>query len=162
MAHPKPSNDYERKLAANIAKYGWQCTSVRSSAGDTDSVSFSYTIGLYSSYGQPEFIIFGLPVEIAHGILSLVADAVASGKPIDTSQPSSTLIKDYEVIFVPVPQDQFSEYLGSVIWWEQGEDFSAVQIIWPDKNGLFPWHLDAPESFKMDQPVLGIYKDKRI
>ena len=161
MPHPKPNNDYERKLVANIAKYGWQCTSVRSPEDDTDSVNFSYTIGLNSSYGQPEFIIFGLPVETAHSILSLVADAAASGKPIDVSQPSSTLIKNYEVVFVPVPRDQFSEYLGSVIWWEQGKDFAAVQIIWPDKNGLFPWHLNAPESFKMSQPILGIYKDTK-
>lgn len=159
MPRPKPINEYERKLVANITKYGWQCTSVQAKEGDIDSVSFSYTIGLYSTYGQPEFIIFGLPVETAHGILSLVADAAASGKPIDISQSNSTLVKHYEVVFVPVPRDQFPEYLGSAIWWEQGEDFPAVQIVWPAKNGLFPWHPDASQSFKMSQPVLGIYKD---
>ena len=155
MPSPRPRNDYERKLVQNVAKYGWQCTSVEPAEGDSSPIRFSYTIGLHSTYGQPEFIIFGLPRAAAHGILDIVAKRSASGEPIDITRPSSDLVNDYECMFVPVPREQYSEYLVSAIWWEQGSSFPAIQIVWPSKSGLFPWHPSAHQEFKKLQPVLG-------
>ena len=153
-----PGSDYERKLAHNVATFGWQCTSVEPAEGDPSPIRFSYTIGLHSTYGQPEFIIFGLPREAAHNILDIIAKRFASGEAIDTTRPSSDLVNDYECIFVPVPREQYSEYLVSAIWWEQNADFPAVQIVWPSKRRLFPWHPGADHEFKKLQPVLGQYQ----
>ena len=155
MSPRLPSNEYERKLVQNISEFGWQCTSVEPTEGDPEPIRFSYTIGLHSTHGQPEFIILGLPREVAHGILGIVANRMASGKPIDVSCPSSDLLNNYDCIFVPVPRHRYAEYLGSAVWWEQGEQFPAVQIVWPSKAGFFPWHPNAHVEFKKLQPVLG-------
>lgn len=155
MPTPKPRNNYERKLVQNVAKYGWQCTSVEPTEDDSDPIRFSYTIGLHSSYGQPEFIIFGLPRKVAHDILSIVAEAAGSNRPIDVTKPSSKLVNNYDCVFVPVGKEYYDEYLGSAIWWEQGDEFPAYQIVWPSKTGLYPWHPDVHEDFIKIQPVLG-------
>ena len=36
-----------------------------------------------------------------------------------------------------------------------GEDFACVQLVWPDKQGRWPWDAAVREGFVAMQPVLG-------
>jgi hypothetical protein len=84
MPRTSSSNEYERRLLANISEHDWQCASV---AGDESSPSFSYTIDLFQSFGHPELVIFGLHPKTAHSVLRIAARAAATGKPLDLQQP---------------------------------------------------------------------------
>lgn len=157
MTRTSHSNEYERKLLQNVADHGWQCTSVAAADDDEDDAPpFSYTIGLFHSYGIPEFIVFGLAQGTAHAIFGTIARAAAAGKPIPLDVPCADLIDDYECVFVKVPRSAYDEYVLSALWFHDGEDFPLYQIVWPSKAGHFPWHSAATESFKQWQPLLGI------
>ena len=78
LTRPSPKNEYEQSIFDNIRKHGWHCTSVGGGGGD-DTPPFSYTIGLMDTFGHPERVIFGFGLNLAHGILSIVARAAAVG-----------------------------------------------------------------------------------
>ncbi|MCC8363235.1 DUF4262 domain-containing protein [Lysobacter sp. A6] len=151
-----PKNDYERKLLRNVDQFGWQCTSVyEPEDSDSEEPPFSYSVGLHQSYQQPEFIIFGLDAKVAHAIIATCANKFADGSGIDLDQPSYDLIEDLPCVFVRVPRDRYNEYVYSALWFYAEKEFPLYQIVWPDADGLFPWHADASAGFRQWQPVLG-------
>jgi hypothetical protein len=152
MPRTVAANDYERKLLANIEKYGWQSNGV---LGEKGKPGFSYTIGLFHSFHFPELIIFGLAPKVAHGILDLAAKAAASHNPIPLDQPSDRLINGFVCEFRKVPHSEYGNYVLSANWYYDDEEFPLYQLVWPSEEGLFPWHADATSAFRAEQPILG-------
>lgn len=143
----------EQKLIADIGQYGWHCMNV---LAEGDEGPFSFTIGLFQTYGYPELIIFGLRSELAHRILAIAAGAIQAGRPIDLSRPSDELVEGPPCCFVEVPKSQYEQHLGFARWYYRGDEFPTWQIVYPSRfDGRFPWHPEASESFKALQPVLG-------
>jgi len=154
MPRSTHSNEYERKLLSNISKHGWQCTSVGAAE---NTPSFSYTVGLFHSFGYPELLIFGLPSKTAHGVLSIAASTAAGGKPLDLDQPTDRLLQGYSAVFVPVPPAEYHNYVLSDLWYYEGNAFPLYQIVWPFEDGTFPWHPSVTPELRESQPVLGVY-----
>ena len=150
-----PINDYERTLATNAEKFGWHCTSVFPTQG-TDTPCFSYTVGLYKTYRQPEFIIFGLDSDVAYPILKILAGAAAEGHMYPLDKPCDALIEKYECAFVPVPKHHFNDYVFSALWFYAGEDFPLYQVVWPDPEGRYPWNKGATSDPLHEQPILAM------
>ena len=141
----------EQKVINDIATYGWHCVNIMA---DGELPSYSFTIGLFQSYGHPELIIFGLKAEVAHQILAIVADAAKSGDPLDLTQPTDALLNNYSCCFVQVPLTEYRDNVGYCRWYYQGNGFPLYQIVWPSRSGLFPWHPDATSEFRATQPVI--------
>ncbi len=123
--------------------------------GDDEHEPFAYTVGLYSSYKHPELLVYGLPRETAHAVLSIAARAAADGNPLNLSEPTDELLEGYPCVFVQVPRDQYPEHVGCARWYYQGDDFPVQQIVWPSNAGHFPWQAEASPAFRAKQPVLG-------
>jgi hypothetical protein len=161
MLPPKPAqrlepvNDYERNVLRNVEKFGWHCTSVTPGEGETDSPPFSYTVGLYQTYGASELVMFGLPGDIAHSILSIYASRLEEGRPISIDEPTHDLIDAYSCVFVQVPRDRYNDYVFSALWFYAEVPFPLHQVVWPNRHGRFPWHPQVDLAFKTEQPVLG-------
>ena len=141
----------EQKVIDDIATYGWHCVSIHP---EGDDVGYAFTVGLFQSYGHPELIIFGLSPKVAHQILAIAADAAKSGAPLDLTQPTDALINGYLCCFVEVPLTEYYEHVGYCRWYYQGNGFPLYQVVWPSRDGLFPWHDQATSGFKAAQPVL--------
>lgn len=142
----------EQKVIDDIEKYGWHCVNI---LADGDCAPFSFTVGLFQSYGHPELVIFGLRSEIAHRVLNISVRAIQAGHPIDLSQPTDELLEGYPCCFVKVPESEYYEHLGFARWYYEGNVFPTYQIVFPSRDGHFPWHPGATESFRAYQPVLG-------
>lgn len=154
MPRTKHSNYYERKLLANISKRGWHCTGV---FAEKDTPTFSYTVGLFYSFGFPELLVIGLPPETAYGVFRIAANAAAGGKPLDLSRPAERLFQRYPAVFVQVPVAEYHHYVLSALWYYEGTPFPLHQIVWPFKDGKFPWHPAVTAEQKRSQPVLGAH-----
>ncbi len=141
----------EQKVIDDIASYGWHCVNIME---ERDLPPYSFTIGLFHSYGHPELIIFGLKAETAHKILAIAADAAKTGAPIDLSQPTDALLNNYACCFVQVPVTEYHEHVGYCRWYYQGNDFPLYQVVWPSRSGIYPWHPDATSEFRAIQPVI--------
>ncbi len=151
-----PMNDYERSVLRNVEKFGWHCTSVSPGEGQPDSPPFSYTVGLYQTYGASELIMFGLHGETAHSILSIYANRLEEGRPISVDQPTHDLVNDYSCVFVQVPRDRYNDFVFSALWFYAEVPFPLHQVVWPNGEGQFPWHPLAGPAFQEEQPVLGV------
>jgi hypothetical protein len=141
----------EQKVIDDIAEYGWHCVHV---IAEGELVEYSFTVGLFRSYGHPELIIFGLPSKISHQILTIAVEAAKTGSPLDLTQPSDALLKNYSCCFAEVPLSEYYEHVGYARWYYQGNGFPLYQIVWPSKSGLFPWHHQATPEFRTTQPVI--------
>jgi hypothetical protein len=156
MAHVIGRDKSEQKVIDDIAKYGWHCVHIMA---DGEHVVYSFTVGLFHSFVHPELIIFGLPYQLAHQILDIAANAAKSGTPLDLSQPTDALLENYACCFVEVPKSQYSEHVGVCHWYYKGDTFPLYQIVWPSKDGLFPWHPQASAAFRAAQPVIAHIPD---
>ena len=149
--HAKHDTAAEKKIISDVAKYGFHVAIV---PGDGYSPAFAYTIGLYKTYGHPELICFSLHQDLLHSVLW-------SGKELLDKQPIPDqnlgypdFIGNYDVRFLPVDKAWYKYYFGYGIWFNQGQGFPAMQVVWPDKQALFPWEEGFNPAWKAGQPLL--------
>ena len=151
MVRTVGEDDSERKILEDIESFGWHCVHVMA---EGDLVEYAFTVGLFHSFKHPELIVFGLPKTIAQQILCVAADAAKAGAPLDISSHTEALLNNYTCCFAEVPREQYYEHVGYGRWYYQGNDFPMYQVIWPSKDGSFPWHAQATESLRAAQPVI--------
>jgi len=93
--------------------------------------------------------------EVAHDAFAAVAQSAASGRPIDFGRTSSEVLPGYTCAFVSVRRAKYGEHVRSALWWEQGDSFPLVQIVWLDESFRFPWDPRASNDLRACQPVPG-------
>jgi len=135
----------------NIDKYGLQVIMV---SGSDYSPSFSYSIGLFKTYKQPEIICFGLPEKLGHEIINDVAELIKSGEAIKTYTNYDNIFKNGSAEFLPVDERNINDYFGAALNYYNKTKFPAVQLVWTDRNDKFPWEENFEEKFLYDQPLL--------
>lgn len=136
---------------ANIIKYGLQVIMVK---GSSYSPSFAYSIGLFETYKQPEIICFGLSDKLGHEIINDVADLIKSGETIQTYTNYDNIFRDSRAEFLPVDNRNTNDYFGSALNYYNKTRFPAIQLVWTDTNGKFPWEKNFEERFLHLQPLL--------
>ncbi len=115
---------------------------------------FAYTIGLYENYKAPEIICFGLNNDLLGEILNDACSMVRSGQKFIIEHEYDSFLEGYNVQFLTVDKAFYENYFGYCIWYKGGNDFPAVQLIWPDKQQKFPWDEDFNPDWKFKQPLL--------
>lgn len=124
------------KVHRDIETFGWHCLYVFDAKGDKPG--FTYSIGFEETFNQPEIVIFGLPRETAHGILTDIASQYREGVTFEPGIRTSNIIGgSLEVLFMPVRQEAFAETLGTAVRYYE-RPFRAWVMFWPDKNKVLP------------------------
>ena len=141
----------EKQFVANVREHGWFRTSV---AADEHGPSFSYTTGFWQGVQKPELIISGLNHETAHQILWDIYTDAKAGKSLPIGVPVAEVFGNHAAYIFPVAKRFYSEYLGWSLWFYCGDNFDCLQIVWPDREGIFPWQDGYDPSFADDQPDL--------
>jgi uncharacterized protein DUF4262 len=150
---PEPESPPDEKLISNVREYG--CHIIRVFATESGP-AFAYSVGMYLNYGQPEVIVFGLSVEHAHVILNDICRHAARGERFVAGDRTDQFLQGFDVCFTEVPLEVYPEYLGFALWFYRSlsEPFPAVQLVWPDRAGKFPWELGYDHGFDRLQPLL--------
>ncbi len=148
-------NDYEKNLVEKVREYGFFIPYVVDD-GPTPNFrqSFGYTVGLWRSWQVPEVIVFGLPSDNCQGMLSEIADRAAAGTPVPTGKRVSDVATGLDIALLPIRPAEKLAHLRSARWFYGQDDFPAVQLVWPDTQGLFPWQDGFDARFANDQPDL--------
>jgi uncharacterized protein DUF4262 len=149
------SDDAERKVLADVKKYGWHSLNILEEDGQP---TWTFSIGFQKTWNFPDLIIVGLKSDVAHSTLNIVARLLAEGRSLDLAAISDELFEGVSCCFVEVPKTSFREFVGTACWFYGGTDFSLYQIVWPSRDGHFPWNTAASSSYKHRQPVLGYPK----
>ena len=144
-------NDLLERTKQDIAQFGLQVISVTS----TDYLpSFSYSIGLTQTYQHPEIICFGLSSSLGHEIVNDIASMIKNGIIFEDGKIYTDIFQDSKATFLTVDQSNLEYYFGAGLNYYQGEKFIALELIWTDRNDLFPWEENFEEEFLYQQPLL--------
>jgi hypothetical protein len=149
--HAAHDSAAEKKTVSDVEKYGFNVAQI---PGDGYSPSFAYTIGLYKTYGYPELICFGLNLDLLHSVLWSGKELLDKQPIPDQSIGYPDFLGDYDVRLLTVDKAWYKYYFGYGIWFNQSWKFPALQIVWPDKQALFPWEDGFNPAWKAGQPLL--------
>ena len=116
---------------------------------------FAYTVGL-SVCGLPELVVTGLPDARAARLLNEVArrglhDELFSGQRVPTSGPH------VHVLAVARPHDHL--LTATALY---GKAVRALQLVWPDDQGRYPWQAGAqsqPSGQRLFGPIPAVGPD---
>jgi hypothetical protein len=92
--------------------------------------------------GHPEIVIFGLDHKLSATIINIIGKEIRSGRPFREAGLYEGLIEGFACKIRPVSKSSHKDYLGYAMWYRrhigQAGTLEAVQLLWPDKAGLFP------------------------
>ncbi len=151
MVRTQGNDDDERRVLADIERFGCHIIGVLE---DDEGPSFSYSIGLYQTFGQPEVIIFGLEPNVGITIINDISSKMKEGKKVEDWHEYDDFLEGYSVCFRQFDERFYRNYLGYALWYYQGTEFPVLQCVWPDSQHRYPWHPDYPSALHARQPVL--------
>jgi Domain of unknown function (DUF4262) len=141
----------EQSFVAKIREHGWFCTNVQA---DAEGPGFAYTTGFWVKVRQPEVIVFGLNDKTAHQVLWDVFRDAEQGRSLPVGTRTDQVFANLAAYAFPVAKRHYPDHLGWSVWFYGGADFPCLQIVWPDRAGVFPWQAGFDPSFAKDQPDL--------
>jgi hypothetical protein len=97
----------------------------------------------------------GLNLEQAHGCLASAYEAIQKGHTFAPDTYADEVLRGYQVAILEV-LDPLGEHPMSMVNHLFGE-VHGLQIVWPDRQGKFPWHPDFEEQYRDHQPLLGVW-----
>lgn len=77
-----------------------------------------------------------------------------SGRHFTAGGAHDDFLEGYEVTFRAVPPYQFAAWLGTGVRFYDGESFPALQLVYPDRAGRWPWQEGVAPAFRERQPIL--------
>jgi hypothetical protein len=130
----------------DVESFGWSCMNIF----DHDP-PFGYTIGLWQRQRHPEFILFGLQTQLMHGILTQFAGAVGAGRVFRHEERVTDLGSRFGFVVRSVWPKDVERYMGAAIGYYE-QPFKAMQVVWPDPSGRFPWDEEFDPGYVGAQP----------
>ena len=150
--HERHDKETQKKIRADVKKYGCHFGLLQA---DNYMPAYAYSIGFYKTWKHPEIICFGLPLNTLTFILNEAQRQIQAGVVFTPEKDWSDFLEGYDVRFIPVDQSYYPDYLGYGCWfYKYRTDFPALQLVWPDKTGLFPWQDGFNSNWKFSQPLL--------
>ena len=134
---PEATTEFDQQSLANIRQYGWFSIEIPE---DQIGPSYVFTVGFYYSYNHPEVLVMGLEADTARVFLNAIAEGIKAGtKYIDGSTDND--LASFPIAFKRISSSRYHDYLGYANWFygSSTNGYPAVQFVWPDKAGLFPW-----------------------
>lgn len=160
--HQKHDEEAKQGIVKHIEEYGYSICLFEA----TDYIpSFAYSIGFFESYGHPEIICFGLPLKVLSAVIHDAHKRIQNGTTLEVHKKYDDFLQDYKVTFLDVTYSHKRDWFGYAQWYYGTRDFPCMQMVWPDKQHLFPWEkdfnpdwiykqflLDRNEDFKFREP----------
>ncbi len=142
----------EVKLLDNIERFGCHILSVTE---DALGPGWSYSIGFYDLYCQPEILISGLKPELAQSVLNSIQDRIADGLIIREGLRQGELLGGVDCEFREVEwRPELRGVVGHASWFYGESRFPVFQCIYPDLQNIFPWEKDFDVSWRRRQVQL--------
>ena len=135
----------------DIARLGLHV--VRMMAGEGEP-AYAYSIGLQATFAQPEIIVFGLPPATMQAIIERLAAEARGGTRFVAGDRTAAALDECECAFRDVPDRFHASHLRYAFRFYGDAGFCALQCVWPDRRGRYPWERDFDEALHGVQPIL--------
>lgn len=158
------ASDLYKKMKESIAESGW---SVISTSSEEENITYSYTVGIYETYGLPEFVVVGLSQDVACSIIVEMVERIENGETLETMKRYKSTHKEYEddeFILIDIHEDRkkalmliMDAYYGFSF-----DDVKVMQILWQDDNNRYPFQHACDDEAIRAQQLLGIVEMARL
>jgi hypothetical protein len=151
---PRPGEALEAadlRLMADVAQEGFHCV-VQDDGPDPPAHAFS--VGFFRSWDHPEVALFGLGPGELEDAIGRIAERIRAGQRLDQGDFAEGVVRGREVAFRRIVPRHYSAFLGHAVWYHGGARFPALQAVWADEEGRFPWDRWFPRELRDAQPVL--------
>lgn len=133
-------DDVDKKLLDDVDQFGWHHLHLHPVA----ELRWSFTVGLFKTWGHPEVAVFGVDYEPSHELLTTVARAAKAGHNVADGSYDDQILDGFEVRFLPVRRHWYSGFFGYAQWFnETAEQFPFLQLVWPDNQSRYPWQPEC-------------------
>jgi hypothetical protein len=145
----------ELNMVWHIEEHGWSVVVV---GEDLEVPGWAYSVGMWHTMRAPEVCMFGLRGRDMHAWLNAVGQQVRAGQALRANEERLGVLDGYPVVARPVHPSWQDEVLTLA-----GEFYRAtvpaMQLVWPDRHGLFPWQPGTGERCRSHQPQLWLPHD---
>ena len=144
-----------RRVREDILEFGWSDMAIFPTK-DNDGPPFNYSVGFWLRE-HPEILIMGLTMETMHGLLGVIYEQVRSGTRFNPDTYYQFVIENHRVAFVEI-EDPMGAFPMTMTERLMGDQFTALQLVWPDAQDRFPWHEDFDPEYRQYQELLGPWR----
>lgn len=141
----------DRDILDAVASRGFL---VVSASPRTSGPNWAFSIGLFHSFGHPELLVFGLPVEAMQSILGNLGERIRDGAVFRDGFVSSEVLGGCDVTFRAVARRWYPFVLGFANWFYRSRPFPVLQLLWPNRKHEFPWDHSPSIDSRAVQPLL--------
>lgn len=119
----------------------------------SEEFPFSYSIGFYETYKQPEIMVIGYQGKIAYDFLFSCLQIIRRGETLEAGKRiDNVLANGYQVGFKEIRKECYEEHLGMAVRYYGHADFPALVLFWPDKDNRLPWE-PGYDGIKQEQEL---------
>jgi len=147
-------NKIQRDHLRYIEEDGVSILNVAPLLGDQDDTRWGYTIGLWQQHSHPEVIIFGLGPGLCVQLLNRINKFLKDGRRFDGGTSADDVLAGYLCYFENILPANYGDWFAGDTWFYDGDDFSAVQMIWPTPGHVYPWQTEADDDLATVQPII--------
>ncbi len=115
------------------------------------SFDFAYTVGLWHSFGQPEIVMFGLEGDGMQTWLNACVDLGRERGWPPANEPFHGVLDGFETQLRDVDPSWSPALFGPALGFYRGTAVPFRQLVWPDRNGEWPWDDKATVSSRTRQ-----------
>jgi hypothetical protein len=160
-----PTNPIEEKVIECVSAGEWFVALIPPEHG---APPWAFTVGLWENFKQPEVVIVGLPPQVMHAMLNTAGQIAMTGR-LEPGLRTDELLspaggQSLSCELRPVDKFWYAALLGIATWYYEGEDFPALQCLWPDRTGKLPFDEGFDPKLLAIQPDLATsdYKAARM
>ncbi len=147
----EPLEASDLRLLADVSQRGWHAVVV---APEGPGPASAFSVGLFRSFDHPEVAVFGLAPEVLETAADRMARRVRDGERFDDGDLAEGVIDGRSVAFRRIVPRHYPARLGYAVWYHGGPRFPALQCVWANPDGHFPWDRWFPRELRDAQPVL--------
>lgn len=147
----EPLDAFDLAILAEVAQHGFHVVAV---AFEGEPFGHAFTVGLFRTHDHPEVAIFGLPPGEAAEAVARAAGRVRAGEWLDVEGAVEGIVPGRRVAFRRIAARHLPAQLGHAVWYHGGALFPAIEGIWSDEAGHFPWDRWFPRELRDRQPYL--------
>ncbi|MFE3449749.1 DUF4262 domain-containing protein [Nonomuraea sp. NPDC059194] len=154
--HDVDLDDFDRRTIGLVQEHGWVAQAV---AADDSGPGWAYTVGLWHTLRSPEIAIFGIDdLATMQHCLNGLGDAIREGRTLVVDQERDDVIEGLPVTIKAVHRSWHEPLFGQALYFYQHSPVPFMEVVWPDRSGLFPWQDGCAAGVRDRQPQLWIPK----
>lgn len=149
-------DDYDRNLAWHVQDHGWSVVAI---AEEHELPGWTYSVGMWHTMRSPEVCMFGLRLPDMHAWVNTTGAQIRAGAPLAANSPLDGVLAGFPLMVRPVDYSWYPDLFGLALNFYRRPPLPIMQLIWPDRHGVFPWEPGAGERCRTHQPRLWLPKD---